>query len=87
MGYPDQQSGPLAALISGEKVAAWALAEPAPHAGFGEVALRAEKADGGYVLDGTKTPVEAGGQADWFLVTAAKGTASHSSWSRRTPPG
>jgi alkylation response protein AidB-like acyl-CoA dehydrogenase len=71
-GTDEQKSGPLAELISGEKIASWALSEPPPH-GLGEVALTAEEAAGGFVLNGVKTAVEAGGQADWFLVTARDG--------------
>ena len=34
-GSDDQQPGPLAGLLSGEQVAAWATAEPAPNDGLG----------------------------------------------------
>jgi alkylation response protein AidB-like acyl-CoA dehydrogenase len=73
-GSEAQHAGPLASLISGEKIGAWALSEPAPHDGFGDVAVTAEKSQSGYVLNGVKAPVEAGGQADWLLVTAREGS-------------
>jgi alkylation response protein AidB-like acyl-CoA dehydrogenase len=58
-------------LLSGAIVGAWAYAEPAPHDGLGVVELRAERAPGGFVLTGTKVPVEAGAQAHHILVTAS----------------
>ena len=69
-GTDEQQAGPLAALLAGEAVAAWAVAEPPPHDGLGEVALEATADGDGVVLTGTKSPVEFGAQADHILVTA-----------------
>jgi alkylation response protein AidB-like acyl-CoA dehydrogenase len=69
-GTAEQKSGPLAGLISGDNVAAWAVSEASTGGGFGEVALVAEQSGQDFVLRGTKNPVEAGAQADWFLVTA-----------------
>ena len=73
-GTDEQKAGPLSELMSGEKVASWALSEPAPNGGLGQVALTAVESGDGFVLDGTKTAVEAGGQSDWFLVTALDGS-------------
>jgi alkylation response protein AidB-like acyl-CoA dehydrogenase len=69
-GSEEQQAGPLAELVSGDAVAAWALAEPPPHDRFGDVALQATETDGGFTLDGSKTPVEGGRHAAYCLVTA-----------------
>lgn len=69
-GTPEQQGGPLAELLAGESVAAWALAEPPPNDGLGTVESRATPSGDEVVLEGTKTPVEAGAEADHFLVTA-----------------
>ena len=59
----------LADLLSGEAVAAWCLAEAGAWSADG-VTLSAVAADGGFVLDGTKGPVEAAAAADHLLVAA-----------------
>ena len=59
----------LAELLSGEAVAAWCLAEPAGWSAD-DVGLVAVAADGGYVLDGVKSPVESAASADHLLVVA-----------------
>jgi alkylation response protein AidB-like acyl-CoA dehydrogenase len=69
-GSDKQQADVLQSILSGESVAAWALAEPAPGDGIGEVALQAVSDGGSIVLNGRKSPVEAAAQADYFLVTA-----------------
>lgn len=60
----------LARLLTGEAVATWASAEPAPHDGLGEVRLTAADVGGQVVLDGVKAPVEAAAEASHVLVTA-----------------
>ena len=69
-GTEEQQIGPLGALLRGEAVSAWALAEPAPHGGFGQVGLRATETPHGFRLDGAKTPVDGGAEASHVLVVA-----------------
>ncbi len=69
-GSDAQRSGPLAALLSGEVVAAWALAEPPPNDRLGAIALTARTDGDAFVLSGSKAPVEAGVEADHLLVTA-----------------
>jgi alkylation response protein AidB-like acyl-CoA dehydrogenase len=69
-GTEQQQAELLPALIAGEQIATWADTELPPHDRLGETALRAEADGDGYVLTGTKSPVEAGAQADHLLVTA-----------------
>jgi alkylation response protein AidB-like acyl-CoA dehydrogenase len=69
-GSEEQQAGVLAELISGERIAAWALAEPRPHDRLGSIGLAATTAGDRVVLTGTKEPVEAGGEAQTVLVTA-----------------
>jgi alkylation response protein AidB-like acyl-CoA dehydrogenase len=73
-GTEEQQAGPLASLLSGDTVAAWALAESPPHDGLGQVALQATPDGASVVLHGTKTPVEAGTEAANVLVTARYGS-------------
>ena len=56
--------------MSGDIVAGWCLAEPGRPWSGSSVQLMAAPRGDGYVLDGTKTQVEAAGQADQLLVTA-----------------
>jgi alkylation response protein AidB-like acyl-CoA dehydrogenase len=64
-GTPEQRAAVLPGLLSGEAVAAWTGTEP----------IAAEPAgQGGLVLTGRASPVEAGAQADHLLVTV--GTAA-----------
>ncbi len=68
-GSAAQRQALLPDLLRGSTVAAWCLAAPA--AGIrprGQV--RATSGDAGVVLDGDSGPVEAGAQADFYLVTA-----------------
>ncbi len=69
-GSKEQQSGPLAELLSGEAAGAWALAEAPPHDRLGDIALAATEIEGGFRLEGSKSPVEAGSDAAHILVTA-----------------
>jgi alkylation response protein AidB-like acyl-CoA dehydrogenase len=69
-GSGEQADRFLPGLLSGASIAAWCVAEPGRAVRAGEVGLEA-RADGDeLVLTGTKSPVEAGAEADWFLVTA-----------------
>jgi alkylation response protein AidB-like acyl-CoA dehydrogenase len=75
-GTPDQRRSILAGIVSGETVASWCLSEPA--APWSGVHLAAERRGEGFVLDGTKTPVEAAAEADWLLVAASvEGAPTH----------
>jgi alkylation response protein AidB-like acyl-CoA dehydrogenase len=69
-GTDQQKAALLPGILSGDLVAAWALAEPRPNDRLGEVVCDARRADNGYRLRGRKEPVEAGGQAHHLLVTA-----------------
>jgi alkylation response protein AidB-like acyl-CoA dehydrogenase len=69
-GTDAQRAGPLAELLSGESVAAWALAEAAPNDKLGRIGLEARTDGDSIVLTGTKVPVEAGTEAQNILVTA-----------------
>ena len=71
-GTSKQQADVLPGIVSGELVAAWCLAEDDAWDGEG-VQLQATAKGDGFVLSGTKAKVEAGGQADWLLVTARSG--------------
>lgn len=69
-GTSEQVNAVLPGLLNGDKIAAWCVAEPATATGLGNIALTADSDDSGFVLNGVKVPVEAGAEADWFLVTA-----------------
>ncbi len=69
-GRTGQRHEALPALISGERVATWCLAEGGRRWSPGAVAMKAERTPRGIRLSGLKTPVEAGDGADLLLVTA-----------------
>ncbi|MCW2914456.1 MAG: acyl-CoA dehydrogenase domain protein [Actinomycetia bacterium] len=60
----------LPGLLSGESVAAWCVTEPGRPVTPDGITLRVRRDGDEFVLDGLKRPVEAGGEADWLLVTA-----------------
>jgi alkylation response protein AidB-like acyl-CoA dehydrogenase len=68
-GTDEQRAEHLPPLLSGEHIAAWCHAEPAPGR-FGEVSTRAVRDGDAFVLSGVKAPVEAAAQADLLLITA-----------------
>ncbi len=69
-GTKEQREAYLPRLASGEWIGAFCLSEP--HSGSDALALstRAEKVDGGYVLNGAKAWVTSGGEAQLYLVMA-----------------
>jgi alkylation response protein AidB-like acyl-CoA dehydrogenase len=71
-GRPDQQKT-LATLVSGERIATWAFAEPSGRWDASGVALAATERDGGWVLAGTKSYVQDAAVADNWLVAARTG--------------
>lgn len=60
----------LPGLLAGTTSATWAFAERGLRWGARALTTRVRASDSGLVLSGVKSPVEAGGQAHWFLVTA-----------------
>jgi len=68
-GAPDQQAL-LEGVMTGEVVLGWAFCEPGGDWTAAHVAAEAVPANGGYLLNGVKTAVEAGAQAHHLLVTA-----------------
>jgi alkylation response protein AidB-like acyl-CoA dehydrogenase len=64
----------LPGILSGDLVAAWAVAEPRPNDRLGRVACTAIATSGSYRLNGIKAPVEAAQQAQQLLVTAVTST-------------
>jgi alkylation response protein AidB-like acyl-CoA dehydrogenase len=72
-GTAEQRETVLPSLVAGELLATWCFAEPGGRWDAGGVQLEATSAADGFTLRGTKSPVEAAGQADHFLVTARTG--------------
>jgi alkylation response protein AidB-like acyl-CoA dehydrogenase len=68
-----QKAALLPGILSGDLVAAWALAEPRPNDRLTTVNCTASPVGAGYRLQGRKEPVEAAGQADHVLITARVG--------------
>jgi alkylation response protein AidB-like acyl-CoA dehydrogenase len=59
----------LPVVLSGESVATWAFSEPDRPWHGNHPATTLSRAGDGYRLDGAKSPVEYGEQADWYVVT------------------
>ena len=70
-GTPEQVERVLPGLLNGEHVAAWCVSERSTATGLDGITLSADRGSEGFVLNGTKIPVEAGAEADWLLVTAS----------------
>src|ERR671916_246372 len=70
----EQQQRFLVPAIKGEKIAALGITEPDAGSDVAGIKTRAQKVDGGYVVNGSKTYITNGVRAD-FLVTAVKTTA------------
>jgi len=69
-GTAEQRSTLLPGILTGEAIATWAYDEPKPHDRLGDVAVTATVSGDAVRLSGVKAPVEAGAQANHFLVTA-----------------
>ncbi len=72
-GTSEQREQLLPAIVSGELVATWAFSEPGGRCHPDDVQLEASPRGDGFVLQGSKSHVEAAGEADHFLVTARTG--------------
>ncbi len=69
-GTPAQKAKYLPKLISGEHVGALAMSEAGSGSDVMSMSLRAKKADGGYVLNGTKFWITNGPIADTLVIYA-----------------
>jgi acyl-CoA dehydrogenase len=72
-GTPEQKAKYLAPGITGDKIAALAITEPGAGSDVAGIQTRAEKVEGGYVLNGSKVFITNGIRAH-TIVTAAKTT-------------
>ena len=75
-GSDEQKQRWLPGMLSGEQIGAYSLSEP--QAGSDAAALRckATKAEGGYVLNGSKSWITHGGRADFYTLFARTGEGS-----------
>ena len=65
----------LPAVAKGEKIAAFALTEPTSGSDVASMETAAAEADGGYIVDGSKTYISNGGIADFYVLFARTGEA------------
>ena len=74
-GNEEQKKSYLPALTSGQEIGAFCLSES--HSGSDAAALKttAKKADGGYILNGSKMWITSGGVASTYIVMARTGDA------------
>jgi len=70
-GTPEQKEKFLRPMARGELLSAFCLTEPQSGSDAGEIRTRAERRNGGYVLNGVKQFVTSGKNADVALVIAA----------------
>jgi acyl-CoA dehydrogenase len=70
-GTEDQKQRYLAPAIAGEKIAALAITEPGAGSDVASIRTRAQRVDGGWVVNGEKTYITNGVRAH-FLVTAVQ---------------
>jgi acyl-CoA dehydrogenase len=73
-GTEDQKRHYLAPAIAGEKIAALAITEPGAGSDVASIVTRAQRVDGGFVVNGEKTYITNGVRAG-FYVTAVKTSA------------
>jgi alkylation response protein AidB-like acyl-CoA dehydrogenase len=73
-GSAQQQAGPLQELQRGEATGAWAPAEAPPHQALGDLAIDSTETAGGFLLDGSTSPVEGGLHATYLLLAARTGS-------------
>jgi acyl-CoA dehydrogenase len=73
-GTEEQKQRYLVPAIAGELIGALAITEPGAGSDVAALSTRAEKVDGGFVVNGEKTYITNGVRAQ-FLVTAVKTTA------------
>lgn len=70
-GAPEQKKRLLPSLLSGKKLAAFALTEPSSGSDARSMRTTATKAGKSYVIDGSKMFITNAGEADVYLVFAA----------------
>jgi alkylation response protein AidB-like acyl-CoA dehydrogenase len=86
-GTDEQKRRWLPGMLSGDQIGAYSLSEP--QAGSDAAALRcaATKADGGFVLNGSKSWITHGGRADFYTLFARTRQGSDSGGQERSDRG
>jgi acyl-CoA dehydrogenase len=74
-GSEAQKQAYLPAVARGEKIAAFALTEPASGSDVASIEAAAEANEDGYVVNGAKTYISNGGIADYYVLFARTGEA------------
>lgn len=69
-GTEEQREKYLPLLAGGEWIGAFCLSEPDAGSDAAAIVARATRADGGWLLNGTKAWITSGGEADLYLVMA-----------------
>ncbi len=70
LATPEQRARWLTPMCAGEKIAAIAMTEPGAGSDLRGLRTRAEKVDGGWLVNGSKTFITSGIQADLVVVVA-----------------
>jgi acyl-CoA dehydrogenase len=76
-GTSDQQQRYLVPAIAGEKIGALAITEPDAGSDVAALRTRAERVDGGWVVNGAKTYITNGVRADFYVTAVRTGGPSH----------
>ncbi|AGK60053.1 butyryl-CoA dehydrogenase [Archaeoglobus sulfaticallidus PM70-1] len=69
-GTEEQKERYLRAVAEGKTTSAIAITEPDAGSDVNSIKTRAEKVEGGYILNGSKTFITNGGISDWVVVIA-----------------
>jgi len=75
LGTEEQKRAYLPAVAKGDKIAAFALTEPAAGSDIASMETTAEPDNAGYVVNGAKTYISNGGIADYYVLFARTGEA------------
>jgi alkylation response protein AidB-like acyl-CoA dehydrogenase len=75
-GTEEQKRRWLPGMLSGEQIGAYSLSEPQAGSDAAALQCKAAKADGGYVIDGSKSWITHGGRADFYTLFARTGEGS-----------
>jgi len=86
-GSPDQKKRILPALLSGKKLAAFALTEPSSGSDARAMQTTAGRQGNHYVIDGSKMFITNAGEADVYLVFASMGAGHGAFLVEGTNPG
>ncbi|MFI5427106.1 acyl-CoA dehydrogenase family protein [Aeromicrobium sp. UC242_57] len=70
LGTPEQKDRWLARLAAGELIAAIAMTEPGTGSDLRGIRTTGKKVDGGWIVNGSKTFISSGQQADLVVVVA-----------------